>query len=83
MQFTDEEKERIMEEILAIYKEMNNDILSDLEVSSNNLKELFQEVYFGQEKCDSLKNFNKRICRLQEDTINVCNEIKSIINNEM
>lgn len=75
------EIERIVDEMINLSRKMNNDIVTDLEFSCNNLRNLFQDVRFGCNECAKIHNFNLKARELQNDTFGMCNEVKDFITN--
>lgn len=79
MQFTADEMEKTVAELLNISTTLNNGVVTDLDCSCDNLRSLFKEISFGDSECDKIHSFNKRVRSLQNDTIAICDEIKKLI----
>ncbi len=78
-QLEDNEKELIRNELVELSKKINNDISADLTSITNQLNELFQDTSFGYQECETIKNLNKQVQTLEQDTNELCNTLKTMV----
>lgn len=79
--FTEKEMKILTDEIIYLSKNLNNDVVFDLDSSCNNLRNLFQDVRFGYNTCEKIHSLNCQVHDLQNDTFDVCNKIKVLLSN--
>lgn len=77
--FTEKEMGILTDEIIYLSRNLNNDVIFDLDSSCNNLKNLFQDVRFGYNTCEKIYSLNCQVHDLQNDTFDVCNKIKALL----
>lgn len=79
--FTTYEIERLTDGLANLSRNMNNDIVDNLDLYCNNLRDLFQGLHSGSYECEKIHSFNTMIHNLQEDTFRMRNEIEVFISN--
>lgn len=71
---------RIVEDsLMNIAKELNDDILGNVEFFSNQLKESLDDIPVGMEACANIGNLNSEAKKLKEDTIAMYNSIVELM----
>lgn len=80
VEFTSEDKGKLIDEMLNISFKLNSDIIDELENSCSLLTDLFDDISFGSNECEKLRNMNSKVTELQSRTNQICDEIKNIIN---